>query len=129
MLVDTCGWIEWLTAGYLVKKYEPFFGHIETMLVPTSVQFELYKWVKREHNVQKALEVIALTEQATVIPLTTGIALSAADFATQNKLSFADAIIYATAQFHEVKLITSDDHFEYLPDVVFFRKKNPDSHI
>ena len=92
------------------------------MLVPTSVQFELYKWVKREHNVQKALEVIALTEQATVIPLTTGIALSAADFATQNKLSFADAIIYATAQFHEAKLITSDDHFEYLPDVVFFRK-------
>jgi len=122
VLVDTCGWIEWLTAGYLVKKYEPFFGHIETMLVPTSVQFELYKWVKREHNVQKALEVIALTEQATVIPLTTGIALSAADFATQNKLSFADAIIYATAQFHEAKLITSDDHFEYLPDVVFFRK-------
>ena len=129
MLVDTCGWIEWLTAGSLVKKYEPFFNQIETMLVPTSVQFELYKWVKREHNVQKALEVIALTEQATVIPLTTGIALSAADFATQNKLSFADAIIYATAQFHEAKLITSDDHFEYLPDVVFFRKKNPDSHI
>ena len=122
MLVDTCGWIEWLTAGSLVTKYEPFFGHIETMLVPTSVQFELYKWVKREHNVQKALEVIALTEQATVIPLTTGIALSAADFSTQNKLSFADAIIYATAQFHEAKLITSDDHFEDLRDVVFFRK-------
>ena len=122
MLVDTCGWIEWITAGSLVQKYEPFFDHIETMLMPTSVQFELYKWVKREHDVQKALEVIALTEQATVIPLTTGIALSAADFAAQHKLSFADAIIYATAQFHEAKLITSDDHFEDLPDVIFFRK-------
>jgi len=122
VLVDTCGWIEWITAGSLVQKYEPFFDHIETMLMPTSVQFELYKWVKREHDVQKALEVIALTEQATVIPLTTGIALSAADFAAQHKLSFADAIIYATAQFHEAKLITSDDHFEDLPDVIFFRK-------
>lgn len=122
MLIDTCGWIEWLTAGSLVRKYEPFFSQIETMLVPTCVQFELYKWVQREHDVQKALEVIALTEQATVIPLTTGIALSAADFATQHKLSFADAIIYATAQFHEAKLITSDDHFEDLPDVLCFRK-------
>jgi len=122
VLVDTCGWIEWITAGSLVQKYEPFFDHIETMLMPTSVQFELYKWVKREHDVQKALEVIALTEQATVIPLTTGIALSAADFATQYKLSFADAIIYATAQFYEAELVTSDDHFEDLPDVVFFRK-------
>ena len=122
MLVDTCGWIEWLTAGSLAKKYEPFLSQIEAVLVPTSVQFELYKWVKREHDVQKALEVIALTEQANVIPLTTGIALSAADFATQHKLSFADAIIYATAQFHEAELVTSDDHFEDLPDVVFFRK-------
>jgi predicted nucleic acid-binding protein len=122
VLVDTCGWIEWITAGSLSKKYEPFFGHIETMLVPTSVQFELYKWVERKHNVQKALEVIGLTEQATVIPLTTSIALSAADFATQYKLSFADAIIYATAQFHNSELVTSDDHFKGLPDVTFFRK-------
>ena len=124
VLVDTCGWIEWITAASLSKKYEPFFEHIETMLVPTSVQFELYKWVERKHNVQKALEVIALTEQATVIPLTTSIALSAADFATQYKLSFADAIIYATAQFHNSELVTSDDHFKDLPDVTFFRK-NP----
>ena len=124
MLVDTCGWIEWLTAGSFAKKYEPFLSQVETVLVPTSVQFELYKWVKRKHNVQKALEVIALTEQATVIPLTTSIALSAADFATQYKLSFADAIIYATAQFHEAELITSDDHFEGLPEVTFFRKKS-----
>jgi len=123
VLIDTCGWIEWLTAGSLAKKYEPFLSEIETVLVPTSVQFELYKWVKRKHNMQKALEVIALTEQATVMPLTTGIALSAADFATQYKLSFADAIIYATAQFHDAELITSDDHFENLPDVTFFRKK------
>lgn len=122
VLVDTCGWIEWVTAGSLVKNYAPFFDHIEDMLVPTSVQFELYKWVKRQHSLQQALEIIALTEQAIVIPLTTGIALSAADHSTRHKLSFADSIIYATAQFHEAELATSDDHFEGLPDVAFFRK-------
>jgi predicted nucleic acid-binding protein len=39
-------------------------------------------------------------------------------------LSFADSIIYATAQQEKVKLITADDHFENLPDVIYFEKKS-----
>ena len=121
-LVDTCGWIEWLTAGVLVDKYEPYMLDIEAIIVPTSVQFELYKWAYRVKGKQSALEAIALTEQGKVIPLTTSIALLAADLSAQYKLSFADAIIYATAQNESAELITSDDHFIGLADVVFFKK-------
>ena len=92
------------------------------MIVPTSVQYELYKWVTRQAGIQKALEAIALTEQAQVIPLTTSISLSAADISTEYKLSFADAIIYATAKFHQAELITSDDHFKNLANVMYFKK-------
>jgi predicted nuclease of predicted toxin-antitoxin system len=35
-----------------------------------------------------------------------------------------DSIIYATAQQENVKLITSDNHFEGLPDVIYFSKKS-----
>ncbi len=122
ILVDTCGWIEWLTNGSLSEQYEPYFGQIETMIVPTSVQYELYKWVTRQAGIQKALEAIALTEQAQVIPLTTSISLSAADISIEYKLSFADAIIYATAQFHQAELITSDGHFKNLSKVMYFKK-------
>jgi len=122
VLVDTCGWIEWLTDGFFADEYEPYFDNIASMLVPTSVQFELYKWVARHNTVQMALEAIALTEQALVIPLTTDIALFAADLASQHKLSFADSIIYATAQSHTVDLATSDVHFETLQNVVFIKK-------
>ena len=122
ILVDTCGWIEWLTNGSLSEQYEPYFGRIESMIVPTSVQYELYKWVTRQAGIQKALEAIALTEQAQVTPLTTSISLSAADISSEYKLSFADAIIYATAQFHQAELITSDDHFKNLPNVIYFKK-------
>ena len=121
-LVDTCGWIEWLTEGVLVEKYEPYMLDIEAIIVPTSVQFELYKWAYRAKGKQSALEVIALTEQGKIMDLTTSIALLAADLATQHKLSFADAIIYATAQNETAELITSDDHFEKLPDVIYFKK-------
>jgi len=122
ILVDTCGWIEWLTDGELSEQYVPYFKQVDTMIVPTSVQFELYKWVVRKKNIHQALESIALTEQANVILLTTPIALLAADLSVENKLSFADSIIYASAQFHEATLITSDSHFEGLLDVVYFEK-------
>lgn len=122
-LVDTCGWIEWLTDDVLATRFEPWLESLETVYVPTTVQFELYKWVKRERSEAQALEVIALTEQGIVVPLNTSVSLLAADLAIQYKLSFADAIIYATARQQEVQLVTSDDHFEDLPGVTYFSKK------
>lgn len=122
-VVDTCGWIEWLTDGILAEKFSPYLDSLGELYVPTSIQFELYKWVKREASEEQALEVIALTEQGVVTPLDTAISLAAAEFSARYKLSFADAIIYATAQQMSVKLVTSDDHFEGLPDVIYFSKK------
>lgn len=121
-LIDTCGWIEWLTNGTLCNKYEPYFNRMSAIIVPTSIQYELYKWVARQNGMQLALEAIALTEQAKVIPLSTSLALSAADFSAELKLSFADAIIYATARFYQAELVTSDDHFKGLPAVNYFEK-------
>ena len=121
-LIDTCGWIEWLTDGTLVNKFSSYFEPLEQVYVPTSVQFELYKWVKREADESRALETIALTEQSMVVPLDTAISLVAAKLSAQHQLSFADAIIYATAQQKSVPLITSDSHFVNLPDVVYFPK-------
>ncbi len=121
-LVDTCGWIEWLTEGKLIDKYEPYLKDLSEVIVPSCIQLELYKWIKREFDETKALEIVALTEQATVIPLDTSIALLAADLSLEHGLSFADSIIYATAQQHNVELITSDNHFEGLSDIVFFDK-------
>ena len=122
VLVDTCGWIEWLTGGTLSDFYEPYFDRIAAMIVPTSVQYELYKWVVREKGIQLALEAVALTEQATVVPLSSAITLSAADFSMEHNLSFADSIIYATARFYQAELITADDHFQGLPTVQYFPK-------
>lgn len=122
VLIDTCGWIEWLTDGELADVFAPYFKHPETLIVPTAIQFELYKWVKRERNEVVALEVIALTEQSNIVPLDTAIALLAADLSLTHRLSFADALIYATAQQHNTILLTADDHFEGLAQVEFYRK-------
>lgn len=122
-VVDTCGWIEWLTDGVLAAEFEPRLGNLADVYIPTVIQFELYKWVKRERGEARALEVAALTEQGHVVPLHTTISLMAADIALQLGLSFADAVIYATAQHKDAVLVTADDHFKGLPGVVYFDKK------
>ncbi len=123
VVVDTCGWIEWLTEGQLIEAYAPYFSHIEEIIIPTLVQFELYKWVCREASETRALEVIGLTEQGRVSPLSTSIALLAADLAAAHKLSFGNAIIYATARHSGEILVTSDNHLEGLDGVEYFFKK------
>ena len=122
ILVDTCGWIEWLTDGPLAARFESALIDTSHLLVPTSVQFELYKWTRREKGEALALEAVALTEQGQVVPLTSSIALFAGDLALEHQLSFADAIIYATARHCDADLLTCDDHFEQLDGVTYFSK-------
>jgi len=121
-LVDTCGWIEWLVDGPLANHFQPWLRAPEALVVPTVLQFELYKWVKRERDEVMALEVVALTEESEVVPLTSHLALTAADFALVHRLSFADALIYATSQQYGVPLVTCDDHFQGLNGVEYYAK-------
>ena len=124
ILVDTCGWIEWLTEGALADSFASYMQDPAELLVPTTVQYELYKWVKRESDENKALDTIALADDSLVVPLSTDIALVAADLTLSHKLAFADAVIYASARKYNVELVTSDDHFEGLPGVTYFPKKD-----
>jgi len=124
ILVDTCGWIEWLTEGALADSFASYMQDPAELLVPTTVQYELYKWVKRESDENTALDTIALADDSLVVPLSTDIALVAADLSLSHKLAFADAVIYASARKYNVELVTSDDHFEGLPGVTYFPKKD-----
>jgi predicted nucleic acid-binding protein len=123
-LVDTCGWIEWLTNGHLADAFGPYVTKPTDLLIPTLVQYELYKWICREKSINYALEIIGATEEGTIIAVDTSIALYAADIAKQYNLAMADAIIYATSKKYNALLITSDKHFESLPDVKFFKKES-----
>ena len=122
-LIDTCGWIEWFMDDVLADQFSPYFQQLSNIIVPTVVQYELYKWVCRERDTDIAQALIELTKQGKIIVLDTDLALLAAKLATQYNLSVADALIYATAQLEEVELITSDDHFSDLPNVCYFPKK------
>lgn len=92
-LVDTCGWIEWMTDTPLSQKYSRYLNALDSLIVPTLVQHELYKWLCREIDQPTALSAIAATQTAIIVPLDTSIALIAADIAQEFKLATADAIV------------------------------------
>lgn len=121
-VIDTSAWIEWLLGSPIGKKIGVEFPEKERCLVPTIVQLELSKWLVRELGEDRADHVIAYTQKCVVVPLDSGIALLAAEMHRQHKLATADAIVYATAQKLGSALLTCDEHFKGLPDVILHSK-------
>jgi predicted nucleic acid-binding protein len=124
IVVDTCGWIEALADTPIGREYQPLIGHTDELIVPTLIQFEFYKWLSRTLGEPAANEIIATTQASRVVPLTSEIALFAADLSREHSLATADAIIYATARTHNAELVTSDAHFRDLPGVRLVAKKS-----
>jgi len=123
-LVDTSAWVEWLIDSSLGQAIGRELPTRDQWLVPTIVQLELAKWLKRNVGEDKADQVIAFTETCNVADLDTAIALAAAELCASRKLATADAIVYATARAHGADLFTCDRHFEGLPGVSFMPKSN-----
>ncbi|KQT65928.1 MULTISPECIES: type II toxin-antitoxin system VapC family toxin [unclassified Aureimonas] len=120
--VDTSAFIEWLANSPTGRPIEPLLPRRDAWIVPTMVQLELSKWLRREVDPERAGEVAAFMEKCVVVPLDTTIALLAAELSASAKLATADAVIYATARHHRASLLTSDAHFIGLPDVVHVPK-------
>lgn len=68
-----------------------------------------------------ALRLMAQLQATEVVPLTESIAYLAADVSLRHGLAMADAIVYATAQDHQVEVVTGDADLKDLPDVVYVR--------
>jgi len=122
-VVDTSAWIEWLIDTPVGKTVGRQLPEESQWVVPTIIQLELTKWLTREIGEQKADQIIAFTEKCVVVPLTTRIALLAADLSRMHQLATADAIVYATAREYGVDLLTCDSHFKGLTQIMLISKK------
>jgi predicted nucleic acid-binding protein len=122
VVADTCIWVEWIAGTALGKRFAPVFADADNLIVPTLVQHELYKWCLCELSEEQAESVIAGTRLGRVIPLTEPIALHAAQLARANRLATADAIVYATADLSNARLISIDRHFKGLSGVEYTTK-------
>ena len=94
----------------------------DVILVPTVVMYEVYKVLRRALTEDQA-DVAALgLRDHLVVALDDRLALEAADYSIEHKLSMADAVIYATAPSLGATLMTGDAHFDGLPGVKYLPK-------
>jgi len=111
-IVDSSGWLEYLSAGPNASAFEKALMNTEALLVPTLCLYEVSKIVLRERGEDDALQVVALMRQARTADLTPEIALLAARISLDFKMPMADSIILATARLYEATIWTQDEHFK-----------------
>ena len=122
-VVDSSGWIEYLTDS---KRADLFAFPIEQrdqLLVPTVSLFEVQKFLNRNVSAELAKHCLDVMRLGRVLDLTDSRAIAAAKVATQHKLAFADAAMYSMAQEHAATFWTQDVDYEGLPGVRYFAKQ------
>ena len=117
VVVDSAGWVEYLGDGPKAAEFARYLDNQESVLLPTTVVYEVYKKLLREMSGELAQRFLsgAFGFYDRLIPLDLVIAELAARVSLETKLPMADAIIYASARQHRASLITSDAHFAGLP--------------
>lgn len=122
VVVDTSAWIEWLIGSETGDRLAAQWPTRDETIVPTLVQLELAKWLRREVSEEAMDQALAYLEQCRIVPLDTRIALHAAELCSLHKLATADAIVYATTIEGRARLLTCDAHFKGLEGVIHVAK-------
>ncbi len=131
IVVDTYAWIELLIGSGKGTKVKELLEKADEVYTPDTVLAETATKFLREgtseETVNRWIEII--TNASVVIPIDPAIALEAAKSQLdlvkkakslkQNTPSLFDAIVLATAKINGCKIITGDEHFRDLPEVIW----------
>lgn len=119
VLIDSSGWLEYLTADTKKDLFEPYLlDKTKVLIVPTIVMYEVRKVLLIQQQKNAADWFTSEAMRHTVVPLDETIASSAATNSVQLKIPMADAIIYTTAIVENAQIITSDTHFNNIPNAL-----------
>lgn len=122
-LIDSSGWIEYVTDEENADFFDPPINDTENLLVPTICLYEVFKRVLREYGEERALDAAGLMSLGQIVDLDRQTAIIAAQISTELKLAMADSIILATAHAYDATLWTQDEHFKDMDGVKYIEKK------
>ena len=117
-LVDSSGWLEYLTEDSKASAFAHYLEAEAAVLVPSLVIFEVYKHLAKHRGRGVADRFVSQALHRRVVPFDDSIALAAAGLSLDHRLTTADAIIYATARVFHAQLVTANTHFRGLPSVI-----------
>jgi predicted nucleic acid-binding protein len=121
-VVDSSGWIEYLTNSARADLFARPIEQRDHLLVPTISLFEVHKILSRRlpaDLVDRCLDVMRL---GRVLDFTDARAVAASKAARAHRLALADAAMFSIAQEHAATFWTQDADYDGLPGVRYFAK-------
>jgi len=122
-LVDSSGWLEYLSGSKNAKNFAKAIENTEELLVSSINIYEIYKKILKEKDENTAFQIVGLMRQAKVVDVDTSIAMEAAKLSYEKNIPMADSLIYITAIANDAIVWTQDTDFRGLDSVKYFSKK------
>ena len=122
-VVDSSAWLAYFAGEKNAEFFSEAIEDIELLIIPVICVYEVFKVVLRERGEDEALQVVGAMQQGTVVDLDSDLVLEAACLGNDEKLAFADSIIYAVAKRHDATIWTQDEHFARKKNVRYKLKK------
>ena len=121
-LVDSCGWLEYVTGGANADFFEAALLDAGRLIVPTLCLYEVGKRMLITQGEAAALEVLEMMQKSRVVQLAPVDYFAAAKTSVLHKLAMADALIWQTAQSLGATLYTQDGGLKAMSGVQFQAK-------
>ena len=121
-VVDSSGWIEYLTGAPNADFFAPAIHDVEQLIVPSISIYEVSKILLRDNAELIATESVSEMLEGIVVPLDENLSIAAARLSLELRLPMADSIILATAQAYDATLWTQDVDFEGVAGVRYVHK-------
>jgi len=126
-VIDSYAWIEYFTGTKAGEQVKPIIEQTDEKITPTIALAEIYaKTLKTENQELAERQRAFIKEKSAISPLDEAIAIESAkaDVVMKKKIAgwgLADSIVYATGTIKKAKVVTGDEHFKKLENVIFIK--------
>ena len=122
VLVDSWAWIEYFKGTSQGEKAKEIIESGRQLLLSTINVSEIYLFLLKNRASEAEKLIKFVLDSSFVIPLETGLSLKAAKIKHEHKIGLADAIVMATAEESKAEILTGDDDFKNMKNVIYIGK-------
>ncbi len=122
VLVDSWAWIDYFKGTSFGIKAKEIIESGDKLLLSTINASEIYHFLLKNKPAEAERLIRFVLGSSFVIQLNTSIALKAAKIKHNQKVGLADAIVMATAEENNATILTGDEDFKSLKNVIYIGK-------
>lgn len=121
VLVDSWAWIEYFKGSPAGEKAKAIIESGRQLLLAAINVSEIYLFLLRNKPADSERLMKFVLDSSFVIPLETAAALKASKIKHTHKMGLADAIVMATAEENKAEILTGDEDFKDMKNVIYIR--------